>query len=450
MPLHIIGLIAENYKRLRVVEINPKGRVIQVTGKNGQGKTSVIDAIWAGLVGAKAIPEKPVRKGARKATIKIDLGEFKVQRTINDDGGHTLMVENAKGTKVSSPQAMLDGLLGELTFDPLSFISRGNNETVPMMRKRQIDTLRHVAKVDLDMEALASADAQDYAARTEITRDIKRLEVEAGGITVQEGLPKEKLSEANVLAKLEGANAANQAAQATFKAKQKLQMAVTAAQRALQEKDAIIAAHCERVVALEKELRIARGQIAEDEMARVNLVAGLEQAMTTYSEAAEGTLVDVSALTQELQQVQLVNREIEKRTRREGIEKQLREKRQAIDNLSRVIEGRAEQKATAMQTAAMPIEGLTFNENNVHFNGIPLDQLGEGEQIRISTAIAMAANPELRILRILHGEALDEDSLSIIATMAEENDFQIWMAKVDSSGKVGIVMEDGMARATGE
>ena len=80
----------------------------------------------------------------------------------------------------------------------------------------------------------------------------------------------------------------------------------------------------------------------------------------------------------------------------------------------------------------------------------PLDQLGEAEQIRISTAIAMATNPKLRVIRIMHGEALDEDSLAVIAKMAEENDFQVWMAKVDSTGKVGIFLEDGQIKAEGE
>ena len=33
--MHILELIAENYKRLRVVEITPKGRVVQITGNVG-------------------------------------------------------------------------------------------------------------------------------------------------------------------------------------------------------------------------------------------------------------------------------------------------------------------------------------------------------------------------------------------------------------------------------
>ena len=59
----------------------------------------------------------------------------------------------------------------------------------------------------------------------------------------------------------------------------------------------------------------------------------------------------------------------------------------------------------------------------------------------------MAQNPKLKVIFIPRGEALDEDSLDILAELAEENDFDIWIAKVDSSGKMGVVIEDGMVAA---
>ena len=47
--LKIIQLSAENVKRLIAVEIKPDGNLVQITGKNGQGKTSVLDSIWWAL-----------------------------------------------------------------------------------------------------------------------------------------------------------------------------------------------------------------------------------------------------------------------------------------------------------------------------------------------------------------------------------------------------------------
>ena len=69
------------------------------------------------------------------------------------------------------------------------------------------------------------------------------------------------------------------------------------------------------------------------------------------------------------------------------------------------------------------------------------------EQLRVSVALAMAANPTLRVLRILDGSLLDSDSLEIIATLAAENDYQVWIEIVDESGAVGFVIEDGAVRS---
>ena len=60
----------------------------------------------------------------------------------------------------------------------------------------------------------------------------------------------------------------------------------------------------------------------------------------------------------------------------------------------------------------MPVEGLGFGAGIVTFNGLPFDQASTAEQLRVSVAIAMAANPKLRVLRIKHGNDLDADNLA--------------------------------------
>jgi hypothetical protein len=93
----------------------------------------------------------------------------------------------------------------------------------------------------------------------------------------------------------------------------------------------------------------------------------------------------------------------------------------------------------------MPLPGLSFGNKEVLFDGLPLSQAGEAEQLRISVAIAMTANPKLRILRIKDGSLLDDKGMELLRTMATDSDYQIWIERVDTTGKVGIVMEDGNA-----
>lgn len=440
--MHILGLVAENYKRLRVVEIHPKGRMVKITGKNGQGKTSVLDAIYAGLVGARAFAEKPVRKGADKARIKIDLGELIVTRTITPTGTQTLHVENAKGTKIASPQTMLDELLGKMTFDPLQFIQ--------MKPKEQVEMLRTVADIGLDVDALNAANTADYDERRIVNRDVERLQVEVNAVIVQDGLPKAKVDESAILEKINHANAANAKAGATLRKKQELGAELGKAQAAESQHLQFIHEQEEKIKQLKAELAKAEKNLLAAVSTKRSMEQATADARAAYESAPEGEVVDVALFTAELAQAQLANREIDKRTRRETLEKELREKQNRAAELTRSMEARNEQKNAAMANAKMPVAGLTFDENQVLFNGIPISQLGEAEQIRISASIAMAASPKVRIMRILHGEAMDDDSLAVLEQMAEERDFQVWMAKVDSSGKVGIVLEDGMVKSETE
>ncbi len=76
-------------------------------------------------------------------------------------------------------------------------------------------------------------------------------------------------------------------------------------------------------------------------------------------------------------------------------------------------------------------------------NGVPLTQASDAEQLRASLAIAMALNPKLRVIRVRDGSLLDSNAMKIIAEMAETKDFQVWIERVDDSGKVGFVLEDG-------
>jgi hypothetical protein len=62
-------------------------------------------------------------------------------------------------------------------------------------------------------------------------------------------------------------------------------------------------------------------------------------------------------------------------------------------------------------------------------------------------AIAMAGNPKLRVIRIKEGSLLDDDTLKVIADMAQERDYQLWVERIRSDDPMAVVMEDGEVRA---
>ncbi|HET6220162.1 MAG TPA: AAA family ATPase [Acidobacteriaceae bacterium] len=439
--MKILELVAENFKKIRVVEIRPDGNVVKLTGKNGQGKSSVLDALWFVLKGKAALPKSAVRKGAEKLRVKADFGEFTVTRTCTDGGLPTINIEMAKGkTRDTTPQEFLDKIIGTLTFDPLEFVRMDTDAKVEM--------LRQVAGVDSEaIEKLNAANETDYTARTDVNREARELKAQMNGMTVIEGLPKAKIDEQAILKKLNEAGDLNRKAQEVFITKERLAAKAASAQRAIDDNEALIAEQDERVRSLEQQLEQQKKtrKAAQDVRKSLDMSAG--EAITAHKNAPSGEPIDVTALTQELQAAQRTNRAMDARTQYDLLKARLESKEAESTKLTRAIDARDEKKRDMLANAKIPVDGLVFDESKVLYKGLPLENLGEGEQIRISTEIGMAANPKLRVLSIRHGEALDEDGLKMLAKMAKEHDFQIWMAKVDSSGKVGIVLEDGMVIA---
>jgi len=156
--------------------------------------------------------------------------------------------------------------------------------------------------------------------------------------------------------------------------------------------------------------------------------------------------IDLSVLRQKIAGAKGINQAIsdkEKKTQfladAERIEA---EAKKLTDNIAEREAG----KMLSISIAQLPVEGIAFGDGEVLMNGVPLDQASDAEKIKISVAIAMALNPKLKVIRIRDGSLLDASSMKIIADMAAEKDFQIWVEKVDESGKIGFVIEDGQLK----
>jgi hypothetical protein len=65
-------------------------------------------------------------------------------------------------------------------------------------------------------------------------------------------------------------------------------------------------------------------------------------------------------------------------------------------------------------------------------------------------AVAMAMNPKLRVLRINDGSLLDMENMKLIAQMAAEYDYQVWVERVEPSSESAVIIEDGTVKGKGE
>lgn len=410
--MKILKLTAENIKKLKVVEIVPNGSVVQITGPNGSGKSSVLDAIYYALAGTKDIPSQPIRKGTQKASVKLDLGEVTVIRRFTE-GGTTLVVEGEKGSRFPSPQRMLDDLLGTLTFDPLAF-SR-------MDAKKQLEELRGMVKLEEDIDALDVQNAADYAKRTELNRQAKAIEGQMAGIVVPCNTPDKPMDVSELLHEMEEAGKHNSGIE-------RIKSEAASRKRHAEELE-------ERATKLRSDIERMNQEIKQLESDAIK--------DRKASQVALPLEIDTNALRQKIEYARTINEQVQEKSKYAALASQAANLDTQAANLSSAIQERQERRQKVIAEAAMPVPGLSFGQGEILFNGLPFNQASDAEQLRISIAIAMASNPKLRVLRIRDGSLLDEKSLANVAAMADLNDYQIWIERVETSGKVGVVMEDG-------
>lgn len=410
--MKVVRLQAENLKRLVAVDITPDGAIVQITGKNGAGKSSVLDSIWYALGGERAIPGEPVRKGEKKARVMLDLGDLIVERRFTE-AGTSLSVTNKEGLKYSSPQKVLDALCGRLTFDPLEFSRQKPAE--------QAATLADL--VGLDLHDLETKRAELYDERRDVNRDVKRLEAECATLPTQEPEPADVAAAERALSeereKERRAHSINMAlsnarieVEKAAEHTRGCEAAVVEAKARLVEAERVFAAAALRLKDLEGEACQPEPADVESAIAAYNRARSLEASRAAW-EAAEKQRARLKSLVEQSDALTTQMADIDK----------------------------AMQKRIA--ACEFPLPELEIVDGVVRYRGVPFDQCSSAEQLRVSTAIAMAMNPKLRVIRIADGSLLDSDSMAMLAELAQEQDYQVWLETVDSDDQSAVVIVDG-------
>ena len=402
--MKIVRLTAANVLRLKAVEITPDGTVQVITGRNAQGKSSVLNAIFLALSGGTAAREikRPIRDGEDHAEVTLDLGNIVVTRTW-DDKGTKLVVKAADGATYKSPQTLLDQLVGKLSFDPLAFTR--------LSARDQREAL-------LDLLGLDFTDADRERARLYDNRlEIGRRAHSFGELPrVEKGAPVAEVSASAILDRLDAAR----------RKQEKID--------ALRHERRGFVTEIERVEADIKRLIQRKAELGRDLAKMQDVLDNLPEPENIDTLRAElGTIEGRNLAARRNAQI-LRDREAQKAHE------------ETYAELGRAIAVIDASKARAIAEANMPVAGLGFDESGVTFGGVPFSQASSAEQIRVSLGMAMAMNPTLRVIRIMDGSLLDSDSLAAITDAAEEHDFQIFLEMVgnaETADAASIVISDG-------
>lgn len=398
-PQTIIELHAQNVKRLHAVRVDAAGKpVVIIGGRNGQGKSSVLDAITMAFCGKDSIPDEPIRHGESRATILCRTQDYTIERRITPSGS-TLVVTKADGSKMAGPQAVLDNLISDLAFDPLAFLR--------MKPKEQSKALQRLIGIDVD--ALAAKRQAIYNERAQANAAVKALEVRVAPL--HPNVPESATNASALAARIRDAE---RYAAATVEAKK------------------MVERHRAEVARLTALLDAARAACAEAEQRVAAMPPG----------------DDVDALLVEMRTLEDTNRKVRENAEQRALAKQLDAARAKAQSLQSDLEAADEQSRAVLVSARMPIPGLTVDADHVRLHGVPLSQASQAEQIRAGVAIAMAQRPGLRVALVRDGSLLDDDSMAALAASAAEHGAQVWVERVGRGQEVSVVIEEGSVVST--
>ena len=437
-PVHIVSLEVQNFRRLTAAVINiiPDKGMVRVTGLNNSGKTSLLKAIAGALGGGGEIHKESLREGAKDGLVSLKLSNgFTIERRFTE--------KNPKGyLQVTGPddgrhaQAKLTGWLGDRSFDPLAFFY--------LPKEAQRDALFSIAK-DPDLPEkltkLRGIQKENYDLRTPWI--VKKREINKILEHAPKGEAPELVDTKATLLTLQQlkdqqvtyANMGNRAREATFD----LKNASLNIRNKIAQMDGLKA----DLLECEKELARMETQYEEAKKKRAHI-----------DKEFEG-LADVSGAIQDAQELLASATEVMKaREPWERHAKALAEVKvvdQTENKLTAQIRGHRNQEVHLLKESGIPVAGIGFDDQGfAQLNGRSLEVASGRERIEVAVAVALAADPEIRVCLVDEANDLDLDALAALDTLAKRHGFQIWVVRIGLEGDGEIVVEDGVAKNKAE
>ncbi len=427
----LIGLEAENIKRLKVVKLGLKGKsLVIVGGMNTQGKTSLLDCIPIALGGKKEQPEEVIRRGESHGKIILDMDEIgtskerepiglKITVVFTKKGGRKLILEGKDGFPFRSPQEIFDRFTSRLTFDPMEFIR--------MDKDKQVKVIRDFAGINFT--ELDQKYQSFYSERTLLNRDLKSAQ--GNYETLKKEVP---LLTPDDLVDLSVLLAEKDRIVAENRKNDERKKKVEGINKSLKDRS-------RKIYEIKEEISRFQGNLAQLEMEQCD-----EQILyEDYSERLSSLIwADTLSIDNQIQNSSSINIAVSKK-------KLMLQSKSKVDEIEKsvlVIESKMEQirtsRARQLSSAKYPVPGFKIDdEGNLLYNDLPFSQASGMEQIDVAIDMAMAINPHLKLALVREGSIIDLDNLKRIGQRVEAAGGKLIMERTGKGPEMSVIISEG-------
>ena len=446
-----------------IKEYETDGKDIELLGKNGVGKTSVIDAIRYALTN-KSDREYIVRNGENEGEILIETdNNIKINRKKRTEQVDYKSIKK-DGREVGSPESFLRDIFTPLQLSPVEFME--------MDRKKQNAIILDMIQYDWDMNKIRewfgeipswvsyeqnilavlndiqSENGEYFQERQNINRDIrnKLAFIEEIAESIPAGYEADKWETASVgeiyrdIEKIRKDNETIYKAKAfienrdnkirSYEAEKEIEISsiereFSAVRSRLTEQ---IAKLKEQIESCNKELSgldsKKQDKIALAEERYKTNIAKYESAYEQYREYAGLEEKSTAELEDKAAYIEDMKGHINEYRRMESLQDEVETLGEKSEELTAKIEKARDLPGEILQEATIPIKGLTVKNGVPLINGLPVSNLSEGEKLDLCIDVAIEKPNGLQIILIDGVEKLATSMREALYKKCKEKNLQ--------------------------
>ena len=409
MTVKINKLEIENVKRVKAVTIEPTSNGLTILGgNNNQGKTSVLDAIAWALGGNKYKPSKPTRDGSMNPpTLRVELsnGLIVERKGKNSD----LKVTDPSGQKAG--QQLLDSFVEELAINLPKFIESSS--------KDKANTLLQIIGVGEKLWELDRKEEKLYSERRAIGQIADQKKKFADEQPQYPDAPNELVSISDLIYEQQEILARN---------------GENARKR--QNRENIV----NEMHLSEARLKQLKEQLAQEEATHEKLMGDYIEANKSVEDLEDESTEEIE---NSIANIEEINRKVRANLDKEKAEEEAKQYKSQYDNLSSEIQKVRDERTSLLDSADLPLQGLSVEDGELVFEGQKWDNMSGSQQLRVSTAIVRKLKPECGFVLLDKLEQMDIPTLTEFGKWLESEGLQAIATRVSSGEECQIIIEDG-------
>lgn len=430
-----------------IKECELDGSSVELTGTNGAGKTSILDAIRYALTNDSE-RDLIIRDGEEGGEILIETDTgLTINRMKREGQVDYKSIKEGRNT-VSSPESFLRSLFSELQIDPVAFIGMPKKEQNRIIldlidfswdlnwikdKFGEIPSGVNYEQNILQVLSDIQAENGDYFKhRQDLNRDIKNKRAFIKDIAAS--LPPKydaakwesfdisaaykQLTEAqhnnNLIERAKAFKSKYDAELRGLEADREL--AISHHRKFIEKERADLTAEIAR---LEAEITAAKdkigslGQILEDKIEietqkYETYVAQLNKDVGKAEEFIDKELIDTAPIQAEIDTAEAMRAHLNEFNRMKALEAETEKLQEESNELTRKIELARSLPGEILETATIPVEGLTVENGVPLIHGMPVSNLSEGEKLDLCVDVAISKPAGLQIILIDGIEKLSE------------------------------------------